>query len=346
MIFSTNRPRAGRTIVFAAALAAFSPTVAFAHGDHGGGADGTVLPAGVVLVTLQYDVASYRPNSDDRLAALATAGVDGVHAMRTIAVPSLNLAYGMSKDFTISARLPYLINTDIREADATLPGVNYRGGVRGFGDVSVFGSYRLLHDHSQNLEAVLTLGVKAPTGRTNAVDTSGELFETEHQPGSGSWDFSAGGSVGKQVGLWSFATNGLYTWAGNGSQDTRLGNRANLGVNASYRIWSSGGADAMHLGAAGDGIMYHGGVDHGPPAASQHLDVSLGLNMQWSAMQRVAGVLDDNTGGSVVYLAPGVRYGTDKWSLFGSVGIPVVKNVNGLQSEPGVQATTGLSLRF
>lgn len=82
-----------------------------------------MLPAGVTLVTLQYDYSSYRPIDDQRLSNLATAASEGVHSLRTIAVPSLTIARGLNNDFTISARLPYVMNSEIRETDVDSGGV-------------------------------------------------------------------------------------------------------------------------------------------------------------------------------------------------------------------------------
>ena len=119
------RLRAG---ICAIASLATATSAAIAHGDHGGGADGGVLPPGITLVTLQYDYVNYRPIGDERLTALATSGIDGVHSLRTIAVPSLAIGRGLTKDFTVSARLPYLMNSEIRETDTAGGGIAARGG--------------------------------------------------------------------------------------------------------------------------------------------------------------------------------------------------------------------------
>lgn len=323
---------------------------AFAHGDHGG-AGGAVLPQGTTLVTVEYDFVSFRPISDARLTALAGVGVEEVHSLRYIAVPSLSIAYGVTRDFTIAARLPYLANREIRETDVAGPGVNARGGVYGFGDVSITGAYRIINDISNGFEAALIAGFKAPAGRTDAHDKNGELFETEHQPGSGSWDLLLGASLSKQIGLTTLSANALYAFAGDGSQDTRLGDRLSYGVSASYRLWStdSGRSHAMKLGANFDGMMRHGGVDHAAEPAhimERALDVSLAINGQWSDKQRVAGERDDNTGGNIVYLTPGVKLTVDRWAGFVNVGVPVLRDFNGIQSEPRLQLTTGVSVRF
>jgi hypothetical protein len=47
-----------------------------------------------------------------------------------------------------------------------------------------------------------------------------------------------------------------------------------------------------------------------------------------------AGVTDQNSGGNVLFLSPGLRYSMDKWSALRLVDIPVIKDLNGFQAEP------------
>jgi len=214
--------------------------------------------------------------------------------------------------------------------------------------VTVTGTYRFFNDVGAGLQAAVIFGVKAPTGRTNATDADGVLFETEHQPGSGSWDGVFGGSLSRQMGQTTFSANAVYTRAGAGSQDTRLGDRLAYGLTASYLLsGEAGSGGASRLGGPFDGMMRHGGVDHAakpPPAPT--LTVSLGLNGQWSGRQTIAGERDDNTGGNTLFLTPGVSMTLDKWTTFVNVGIPVARQINGIQSDPALQVSSGISVRF
>ncbi len=344
-----------KTFASAAVLAVMASTSAFAHGDHWG-LSGTVLEPGITLVAFEYDFVNYNPISDARLTELAGQGVEEVHSLSSIAVPSLSLAYGLTKNLTFGMRIPYLDNKEIRETNVgPPPGVNARGGVDGFGDISFAGTYRVIHDEVSGFEGTVTIGVKAPTGDKNVYDINGELFETEHQPSSGSWDGIFGAAISRPFGALTLSANANYGLAGNGSQDTTLGDRFNYGINASYRLWTaSGGFDhAMHLGGKFDGMMHHGGADHADEAEHSHakshgtaLDVSLGLNGQWWGEQDVAGERDGNTGGNVLFVTPGVRLTMDQWAGFVSVGVPVSVELNGYQSEPDWQLSTGISMQF
>ena len=353
------RRRVARSFMIAAATL-FATAPAFAHGDEGGAAVGTLLPQGVTLVSAGYDFVKFEPISDARLTALAARGVEEVHSLQTIAVPTVSLGYGVTHDFSVGLRLPYLDNEEIRETDPAGPGVNARGGVRGIGDVSFSGTYRLIDDEASGFEAAVTLGVKAPTGRTNIAGQNGELFETEHQPGSGSWDGFAAAAISKETGALTLSASAAYGFNGEGARQTTLGDRFSYGVAASYRVWSrEGGFDGgmMKLGTKFDGMMHHGGVNHDEPeeAPAHHhdgafygttLDLSLGLNGQWTGTLETAGEINHNTGGNVVYITPGAKLSVNQWAGFVSVGIPVARDLNGIQSNPDWQLSTGVSLQF
>ena len=331
------------------AVLCLAATPALAHGDHGNGGDGGVLPQGTTVVTAQYDFITYRQISDERLGAYAVSGIGGIHSLTTIAVPTMSLARGLTKDFTVGVRVPYLINSGISESNADTGLVDARGGVRGFGDVSMTGTYRFYNDAQLGLTGAAIFGIKAPTGRTNATDAFGDLFEAEHQPGSGSWDPMIGGAVSSTRGPWTLGANVLFTRAGLGSQDTRLGDRFAYGLSASYLLSGVAVHDRpMKLGTAPfDGMMRHGGVEHASPAApAPSLEATLAINGQWSGKQMIAGIRDDNTGANTVFLTPGLRLSVDRWSTFLNVGIPIANHSNGVQSDPTLQVTSGVAVRF
>jgi hypothetical protein len=88
--------------------------------------------------------------------------------------------------------------------------------------------------------------------------------------------------------------------------------------------------------------------DHGPEPAKQlfTLDLVLELNGEWHDKQIVAGVTDPNSGGNVLYLSPGIRVSMGNFSGFASVGIPIVNEMNGLQSKPDYRVIAGIAAGF
>jgi hypothetical protein len=82
------------------------------------------------------------------------------------------------------------------------------------------------------------------------------------------------------------------------------------------------------------------------PTPGWSLDAILEVNGDWHDRQKTAGVVDENSGGNTVYVSPGLRLGYDRFSGFLSVGLPVVNEMNGLQSKPSYRVISGMSFSF
>src|SRR5215470_12509819 len=185
------------------------PTGASAHhpGIGGvGGAGGITTIGGGTMEQGEFGLALFVEytlvNLLSDVTLLANIGND-VHGLQSVESRVVALAYGVTNDFTISMRLPFVRRTGILEGvqeDPSDPAtVNNRGNTSGFGDVSVLGQYRFLNNLASETQASLLFGFKAPTGRTNLIDPFGERFETEFQPGSGSWDGFLGAAFSQKL---------------------------------------------------------------------------------------------------------------------------------------------------
>ena len=356
-----------------AGLAALLATPS-AHAHHPGGA-GNVGAAGPIntisastlgqgqgAAAIMFEMIKIDPFSDAQLKNFAGKHIHA-HSLDAVLVPSLAFAYGITNDLMISARLPYVARKDIREGHhhhvhggGAVNEVVERGDSSGIGDLATMLQWRVLRNRETGTEAALLAGVKAPTGAHDRADAQGETFELEFQPGSGSWDWMIGAALTQRAGRWSFDGNVLYTFAGDGALDTNLGDRFQYNLAVSWRAIDGGGGGRgshMHLGAPLPQPMYHGAGrslkdDHVEPTpmAGPSLDLVLELNGEWHARQTIAGIEDDNSGGTTVYLAPGVRLSGDRWSSFLSVGVPVVNNLYGTQAEPDYRIVTGFGVRF
>ena len=137
-----------------------------------------------------------------------------------------------------------------------------------------------------------------------------------------------------------------------GVQDTDLGDRFLYNAAISYRLTHDASAMVpMKLGALPD-PMWHGGPGHThsphheEPAQGPALDLVLELNGEWHAKEVQSGVKDPNSGCNTVYIAPGLRLSKDNWSSFVSVGIPIINDLNGIQSEPDIRIVTCVSFTF
>jgi Putative MetA-pathway of phenol degradation len=349
-------------------------------GNAGGGGPINTISAGTldegqITAAVRYEFIRLGRLSDAELLAAASQG-NHAHAMRSIESAALSVAYGVTNDFTVSVRLPGVRRSGIREpADDMLSGghmggmdpmsmsslmspggISARGNSSGFGDITLLGQYRFHQSAATNTEASVLFGFKAPTGSTRERDNFGELFQAEFQPGSGSFDGLIGAAFTKRFGRWSFDASGLYMLIGKGTQNTDLGDRFLFGAGVSYRLVGPiGSAKEVELhdkcqkeqNRLQEFCLYHANHDHRDMMKTPYtLDLVLEFNGEWHDKQRINGIADPNSGGTTVYLSPGLRVGVDRFSGFVSVGVPVVNQHNGLQSKPDFRVLTGIGARL
>lgn len=362
-----------RTQIMAISLVTTFATSAQAHHPGGGGGagvagpintiPGTTLDQGQWVAGVTFEYTAFNSIGDGALAFYAGQH-EHVHTLRTIQSPALSLSYGLTSDLTISARLPYVLRTDIREGahshgggGVPLSEAVHRGDADGIGDASFLAQYRILNNRAMGTEWSLLGGVKAPTGRTDVKDRNGELFDAEFLPGSGSWDWSAGLAVSQHLGgPYSVHANVLHTWVGTGEQDTDLGNRVQYNLALAYRAFGAApqpdGMSARMNASALPAPMYHGAGSkehhHEEPVPGQGvaLDLVLELNGEWHDREKVAGLREENSGGNVIFLSPGLRLSFEKWSGFVSFGVPIVNDMNGIQADADYRITSGIAVSF
>jgi len=71
------------------------------------------------------------------------------------------------------------------------------------------------------------------------------------------------------------------------------------------------------------------------------------LNGEWRDYVSVAGQRQDHTGGNLIYLAPSVRFNSGNgWAAYASLGVPVVRDLNGIQSDPKFRLFVGINTAF
>jgi hypothetical protein len=356
-----------------------------AHHPGGGGNTGSggaintisadTLSEGLIAASVRYEFIRLGQLSDADLLAAASQG-NHAHSIRSIDSISLSAAYGITNDLTVAVRAAGIRRSDIREPGEDMlsgghmgmmnasdmsslmsaGGINQRGNSAGFGDVTMLGQYRFHNNSQAGTSAAVLFGFKAPTGSTSQRDNFGQLFEAEFQPGSGSWDGLFGAAFTKRSGRWAFDVSGLYYLISTGTQNTNLGDRFLFGTAVSYRlVGATGSVKEIELheycmqprNQLQEHCLYHSNHDHSDMMKTPYtLDLVLELNGEWHDKQRIAGVPDPNSGGTTVYLSPGVRVGFDRVSGFVSVGVPVINQHNGVQSKPDYRVLTGVGARL
>jgi hypothetical protein len=165
-------------------------------------------------------------------------------------------------------------------------------------------------------------GVKAPTGDDNKRDMFGRL-PSSVQPGSGAWDVF-GGVV---------ATFQTFAFQADGQISYRVKNKANgldpgdelrLDGSLQYRLWP------RQLGDGVPSFLY--GV--------------LESNLVHRDRDEVNAIDDANSGGTTLFLSPGLQYVTKRWIVEGVVQLPVVQNLHGNALENDYVLRAGVRFNF
>ena len=291
---------------------------------------------------LGFRLSYTRPDrrSDAELEALAG---EGVHAHNTDynLNAAIGAAYGITHQLTISAELPYVRRDHLREAETSDETVDL-GSVSGLGDLSIVAKYRLLHGEGAGF--ALIGGIKAPTGSTHRHSREGERLETEHQPGTGSWDPIVGASAGTKLGPVHLTASALYQFSGDGAQDTRLGDRLQGGIALSHRF---GAAEHHHQDASPN--HHHGDELDEQHAAHRHAtwDAFFELSGEWEGRQKVAGEVEQASGGKSIWLAPGARFNSaGGYSLAASIGLPLWQDIRDSHPDNDYRLTVSIGRAF
>lgn len=179
----------------------------------------------------------------------------------------------------------------------------------GFGDLALLIS-RSFGGGGEGSRQFATVGVEAPTGATSVGDPDGEQPEPSALPGSGSWDFVAG--FGAQ-------------WRVDALGAEKRGNWLTLQASATGRL-NGTGTDDYKIGPE---LQLHAGADY---PLSRIVGVLAQVNYRYRGEDSEDGAAEENTGGTALYLSPGLRVATGhSTSLYGLVQFPVYQDVNGIQ---------------
>ncbi len=194
----------------------------------------------------------------------------------------------------------------------------------GLGDVRLFARYTLFQKDGagQTFRVAPFAGVELPTGRSDDHDALG-LLPTPVQLGSGSWDPFAGLVMTYATTGWQLDTSLSY-------QDNRKANRIERGnvfkadASLQVRLWPE------ELTTDTDSFLF--GV--------------LEATLLQEDKTRVNGLKDQNSGGTTLFIAPGLQYAAKSWIAEASVQIPVMQNLGGTRLEKDYIARASLRFNF
>ncbi len=302
---------------------------AYAHHASGGSGIGqagpvttvsaSTLKKGKFSIEVLAEFQRFDTYSENELLDFAESGIEDVHNAEYLLSPSLGIAYGLTDDITFHMRLPYISRNNIssvhhHEEEDEFE-IERHGDSKGLSDMTLFSHYRFLN--RSDMQASLLAGLKMPTGKKSSRTDTGELFEAEFQPGSGSWDGMAGIAVTKPLGAFSLDSNILYTVSSEGAQETDLGDIFNYNIAVSYRALRQ----------------------------PLKLDLIFEANGIWRQKEGIDGEKSKNSGGNIVLISPGVRGGiTDRVMIYFNIGLPVIQDFNGEQNELDYRTVMGINV--
>jgi hypothetical protein len=302
------------------------------------------LAAGKAALGFRFVYLKPDQRSDATLEALAGQHVHA-HNSRYNLNASAGFAYGLTNRLTLSAELPFVRRDHLREGEHSHSGgvstneVVPLGSVSGIGDANLLAKYRLSSEGPW--KAALIGGLKVPTGSTHKSSREGERLETEHQPGSGSWDPLFGAAVSGEIGSVVLTSSAIYQLSGKGAQHTQLGDRLVGGIALSHHF----GPVEHHHGDAEEGEHHHDDVHeaHGHSTWDAFVEVT----GEWEGRQKVGGDLEQDSGGKAVWLSPGARFtAASGFSVSASVGLPVWQRIRPSHPDNGYRLTLALGKAF
>ncbi len=253
----------------------------------------------------------------EQFVVIQSDGTSGLGRDRTETDLVSTLVYGITPDLAIFGTAPY---TNKKLESST--GATHKS--QGLGDSKVFARYTVYTDDFQggSFRIAPFAGLKVPTGKDDKRDNLG-LLPVSVQAGTGSWDIF-GGLV---------ATYGTVDWELDGqigyqenpeANNFESGDIARADVSFQYRLF--------------------------PQTLSSNTDYFINgvleANLIKKGRNKIAGIFDLNSGGTTLFLVPGLQYVSERYIAEISVQIPVAQNLNGTALENDFIFRTGFRINF
>ncbi len=231
------------------------------------------------------------------------------------------IGYGVTGDLAAFGVLPYLD----KELDVTTPGgQRVTRSTNGIGDARLFGRYTIYKDNfpGGNFRVAPFAGIELPTGDDDDSDSLGAL-PTTLQLGSGSWDPFAGVIATFQTLDYQIDVSASYK-ANTEANNFEFGDEARFDASLQYRLWPrelSGGVPGFLFGVIESNLIYKG-------------------------KNEVGGTDDPNSGGTTLFIAPGLQYVTRRWIVEAIVQLPAFQDLGGTALENDYIVRAGFRFNF
>ena len=307
----------------------FTPS---AWADHGpsssGGAltqSGRTLDEGQFVLDLSVDL-TYFENLNNAAVARRTRKVEDDHphfeALDWSVLQMFGLTYGIFDSFQLAAEIGFYRGNDFREGELEDGDVEIEqiGDIQGVTDLWLTGKWEAVKGPCGDLAPYV--GVKIPTGRDDVPGHGGVPLEPSVQPGTGAFDFLFGSG-------YTFPVNARLDLHGSGqyilrteADEFKVGDRIDGGIAAVFRI-----VDDL--------------------ASFPQVNLIAEVNVRHVFKEENRSNIVTNSGGTVLFLSPGIQLGLNKKVSFVVVPqFPVVQALNDEQQKTAFKVFAALSVMF
>jgi hypothetical protein len=228
----------------------------------------------------------------------------------------VEIGHRLNERLSLSVDLPYVTRHSIEVDNHAILGTNQKS--MGLGDLQLIGDYRILNEPAQSVSFLG--GVKFPTGATKESNSAGDRFETELQPGSGSYDYLVGVAWRRDSGRAGMTGNAAYVLRTEGAQDFRFG-------------------DVVSTSWAVDYLL-------NPDDRRWQTRVGLDAGLQYETREHDAGETVPDSGGVILLLGPTASIRKCDASLNGSFLLPAVQDLGGVHQHLDFVWTVGTEIRW
>ena len=213
------------------------------------------------------------------------------------------IAYGVTAELTLFGIVPYLD----KELELDIGSERRTRGASGLGDTTFMARYIVWKRDrpGETIRIAPFAALKAPTGDDDEKDVLGQL-PRPLQLGSGSWDYTLGAittwqTLRRQI-------DGSLSYRFNSKADGfRFGDEALVELSFQHRFLP------RKLASGLPAFLY--GV--------------LESSLVWQGENEMSGVVDEDSGGTTLYLTPALQYVTKRIVVEAAIQLPALQELNG-----------------
>jgi hypothetical protein len=271
----------------------------------------TALPVAAGEVVARV-LTLYNRSGDDPTLAARRARTGGA---------AFAVGWGLTPDLALFGATTLLD----KRLNVTLPaGIRTSRRARGFGDTRLFARYTAYKNNFSggSLRFAPFVGIEIPTGRSDEADALGRL-PPALQLGSGSWDPFAGLITTYQV--LDYQIDAQISYQRNGTADGfAFGDETRFDLSLQYRLWP------RRLGGGTPAFLY----------------AVVETNAVHRQKNRIAGRRDPASGGTQVFVSPGIQYVTKRTIAEAAVTLPLLQDLSSGALKDRFAVRGGLRINF